>query len=122
LKRAAPAASQAGSRSPTLFFLSGIVMLGLIALAPLVAAQPGDPLKAGNNGARSDIRYWNSVIDRLSRPAADGPLTDALRQGPLDQQSDPLDPANLRKKPKAQNQLEDSQVPQDGEGDPLRPE
>ena len=69
--------------------------LGLIAPAGTIA---DDGLREPNVDApeRSEIRYWDSVIDRLTQSATDGPLTEAQRKSYLRIDTDQLDAATPR--------------------------
>jgi len=74
------------------------VVLGLFVQAGAVA---GDGLHGPKADApeRSEIQYWDSVINRLKQPSADGPLTEAQRKSYLTIETDRLDPTTTRIRP-----------------------
>lgn len=67
------------------------MLLSGLASAGFATVQAKDLLGAGGGGdAFAQTRKWDSFFERRTRSATYGPLTDSLRLGPLDVESDPL--------------------------------
>ena len=67
------------------------VFLGL-ALSVGAVAEDGLKEPKVDRPEKSEIEYWDSVIDRVTQPNTDGPLTDAQRKSYLENDTDQLDP------------------------------
>ena len=74
------------------------VFLGL-ALSVGAVAEDGLKEPKVDRPEKSEIEYWDSVIDRTTQPNTDGPLTDAQRKSYLENDTDQLDPATTRLQP-----------------------